>query len=255
MERLVFFGAIAIGICLAAGSLRANDAFESKTFSSENGGSLLYRIHSPEGLKNGQTGPLVFFFHGAGERGSDNENQLKHGALEILAYAESNDIPVTIVAPQCPKDKQWVDTPWGDLSHKMSKVPSASMRMAMELLDEVIKTQPVDKKRIYVTGLSMGGFGTWDIIQRQSKLFAAAMPVCGGGDPAFAKKLKKLPIWVFHGDSDSVVKTQRSRDMVAALRKKRAHPLYTEYKNTKHNAWTPTYSDETVLKWLFEQRK
>ena len=101
----------------------------------------------------------------------------------------------------------------------------------------------------------MGGFGTWDIIQRQSKLFAAAMPVCGGGDPAFAKKLKKLPIWVFHGDSDSVVKTQRSRDMVAALRKKRAHPLYTEYKNTKHNAWTPTYSDETVLKWLFEQRK
>jgi predicted peptidase len=129
------------------------------------------------------------------------------------------------------------------------------MRMAMELLDEIIESQPVDRKRIYVTGLSMGGFGTWDIIQRQPKVFAAAMPVCGGGDPAFAKKLKKLSLWAFHGDSDTVVKTQRSRDMIDAIRKKGGNPLYTEYKNTKHNAWEPTYSDNTVLNWLFEQRR
>jgi len=255
MNGSIRIGALAFAVCLWGVSLRGNEAFEAKSFSSPNGGSLLYRIHKADGLEGKATGPLVFFLHGAGERGSDNEKQLNHGVADILAYARADGIPVTIVAPQCPLGKQWVDTPWGDLSHKMDKEPSDSMRMAMELLDKIIESQPVDRKRIYVTGLSMGGFGTWDIIQRQPKVFAAAMPVCGGGDPAFAKKLKKMSLWAFHGDSDTVVKTQRSRDMIDAIRKKGGNPLYTEYKNTKHNAWEPTYSDNTVLNWLFEQRR
>ena len=101
----------------------------------------------------------------------------------------------------------------------------------------------------------MGGFGTWDIIQRLPDLFAAAIPVCGGGDAAQAEKIKDIPIWAFHGDKDTVVKTVRSRDMIAAIKKAGGNPQYTEYKGVAHDSWTQTYSDKNVLRWLFMQKK
>lgn len=255
MKCAMKIGQFLVGLCLLAGTLRANDAFEARVFESEGDGSLLYRIHIPEGASADKTVPLVLFFHGAGERGSDNLNQLKHGMTELQAYTASRKQPAVIIAPQCPAGKQWVDTPWGDLEHSMPKEPSESMALAMELLDSIVAERWIDKRRIYVTGLSMGGFATWDIIQRRPRFFAAAMPVCGGGDAARARKLTKLPIWVFHGDSDSVVKTKRSRDIVAAIRAKGGNPIYTEYPDTKHNAWTPTYTDDKIFDWLFSQSK
>ena len=141
------------------------------------------------------------------------------------------------------------------LSHVMPATPSAPMRLTLEWLNECIKTLPVDEKRIYVTGASMGGFGTWDIIQRQPTLFAAAMPVCGGGDTALAPQIKQIPIWAFHGGNDDAVKTSRSRDMIEALKKAGGTPRYTEYPGVRHDAWTPTYANPAVLKWLFDQSK
>ncbi|MDB4703992.1 prolyl oligopeptidase family serine peptidase, partial [Akkermansiaceae bacterium] len=142
-----------------------------------------------------------------------------------------------------------------DLSHKMPIEPSNSMQLTIELLNESIKKLPVDKKRIYVTGLSMGGFGTWDIVQRMPKIFAAAMPVCGGGDAELASEIKTVPIWVFHGGSDNVVKTKRSQDMVTALEKVGSKVKYTEYEGVGHNSWDRTYRDENALRWLFHQKK
>ncbi len=238
-----------------ASAVEAQEDFEAKTFESKDGGKLLYREFASPG-EDSETGvPLVIFFHGAGERGSDNTAQLKHSVGDIAAYLESSGQAGIVVAPQCPEGKQWVDTPWGDWSHTMPLDPSESMRLAIELIDSIVATRPVDPKRIYVTGLSMGGFATWDIVQRRPLFFAAAIPVCGGGDTAEARKLSGLPIWVTHGDRDTVVQTQRSRDMVAALREAGGRPIYTEFEDTGHNAWAPTYSNRAILDWLFSQSK
>jgi|SRR5882757_6340983 len=129
------------------------------------------------------------------------------------------------------------------------------MGLAMKLLDKSIAENPVDTKRIYVTGLSMGGFATWEILQREPGKFAAAIPVCGGGDPAFVGKLAKVPIWIFHGSADGTVPPKRSRDMVAALTTVGGHPVYTEYTGAGHDVWGQTYSDIKVWDWLFSYER
>ncbi|MDX9979966.1 MAG: PHB depolymerase family esterase [Lentisphaeria bacterium] len=240
---------------LLAISLTAEEAFEAKVHTSAEGKSLNYRIHLPANMDAAKRYPLVLFFHGAGERGTENTRQLIHGARDFLAFSAKTNTPAIIVAPQCPPNEQWVNTPWSDLSHTMPPEPSEVMRLTIGLLRECIQTLPVDSRRVYVTGLSIGGFGTWDIIQRHPEIFAAAMPICGGGDTALAPKLAKLPIWVFHGDNDTVVKTVRSRDMVAAIEKAGGKPRYTEYPGVGHNAWSPTYGNGEVLAWLFSQKK
>lgn len=240
--------------CFTASLGTATD-FDAKIFKSAKGKFLNYRIHLPEKLDPKKEYPFVLFFHGAGERGSDNKKQLIHGVKDLLAYSKRKNVPSIIVAPQCLAGEQWVNTPWGDLSHKMPVEPSDSMQLTIELLRESIKTLPVDKKRIYVTGLSMGGFGTWDILQRMPNIFAAAIPVCGGGDTEMANAIKTVPLWVFHGGSDNAVKTKRSQDMVAALRKVGGKVKYTEYRGVGHNSWDRTYRDENALAWLFHQSK
>lgn len=129
------------------------------------------------------------------------------------------------------------------------------MRMAMELLDKIMADKHIDKNRIYVTGLSMGGFATWEILQRESAKFAAAMPVCGGADLRYANQMLNLPLWVFHGDADATVPVKRSRDMVAAINSAGGHAKYTEYPGVGHDAWRKTYSDPAVWDWLFSEIK
>ncbi|PXA03055.1 phospholipase [Coraliomargarita sinensis] len=236
-------------------AMGAEEHFEAKVYASSGEASLNYRIHLPGKMDNSKSYPLVLFFHGAGERGSDNLKQLVHGAKDILGYLKENDEPAIIVAPQCPAGEKWVNTPWGADSHIMPDKPSASMRLVVELLREVRKTYPVDASRIYVTGLSMGGYATWDIIQRMPETFAAAMPVCGGGDTALAETIRNIPIWVFHGGADTVVKAQRSRDMVAALERVGGKVRYTEYEGVGHNSWDRAYRDDEALSWLFGQTR
>ena len=200
--------------------------------------------------------PLVLFLHGAGERGTSNGAQLVHGVGSILQYAKRKGQPLILLAPQCPTGQQWVDTPWGITEHPIKPQPSASLALVFELLDAKLAEFPeIDRDRVYVTGISMGGYGTWDVISRRAKDFAAAIPVCGGGDPAVAERFAKLPIWAFHGDADGVVPVKNTRQLVAELWKLNGKIRYREYPGMGHNVWTKTYADDTVLDWLFSQRR
>ena len=127
--------------------------------------------------------------------------------------------------------------------------------MTLLLIETLLKEQPIDPKRIYITGLSMGGYGTWDLMVRRPELFAAAAPVCGGADEATAEKIKHIPVWAFHGAKDTAVKPQRSRNMIEALKKAGASPKYTEYADVGHDSWNPAYKDPEFYKWLFAQSK
>jgi predicted peptidase len=129
------------------------------------------------------------------------------------------------------------------------------MQSVKELMDDMVENAGIDTSRIYITGLSMGGYGTWDAIARYPNFFGAAAPVCGGGDPKLVKQYAKLPIWCFHGEADSVVKVIRSREMVEALQQVGSSIKYTEYPGVQHDSWTATYSNPEFYEWLFAQRK
>ncbi len=229
------------------------DAGEAREFKEAGGRKLLYRLYKPAAYDAKQKYPLVLFLHGAGERGDDNQAQVKHGVRFFLQNQAKN--PCFIVAPQCPGKFQWVDTPWGNLQHTMPAQPTEPMQLTIALLGALEKEFPaVDAKRLYVTGLSMGGFGTWDLITRLPKRFAAAVPICGGADDGKAALIAKVPAWVFHGGADDVVKTVRSRNIVAALKAARGTPKYTEYPGMGHFSWDQAYGEPELMPWLFAQK-
>jgi predicted peptidase len=234
-------------------------AFEKRTFTGTAGKELRYRLLKPEGYESAseKTYPLVIFLHGAGERGDDNEKQLVHGAKEFAKPETRQKHPCFVIAPQCPAGTSWakIDRRGNDLAVVPSTEPTETMGLVMELIDAINKEFRIDPKRIYLTGLSMGGFGTWDLLARQPERFAAAIPICGGGLEENAPALAKLPLWVFHGAVDPVVKPQLSRRMVEALWKAGGHPGYTEYPGVAHDSWTATYRDPYVLEWLFRQHR
>jgi len=226
-------------------------AFEFKAL--EAGGHILpYRFYRPPRLEPGRVYPLVLFFHGAGERGVDNRIQFLRFA-SVPHFWEKH--PCFIVAPLCPRESVWVQTGFSDPSHTMKASPPWPMKMAMDLLDKMLKGRPVDTNRVHLTGLSMGGFATWDLLQREAAKFAAATPICGGADLAFAPRLSKIPVWVFHGDADRTVPPKRSRDIVGALIAAGGHPKYTEYPGVGHDAWGQTYANMAVWDWLFAKSK
>jgi predicted peptidase len=240
---------------LFAGFACAADEFAAKTFTTEQG-VLPYRILEPATIKPGTKYPLVIFLHGAGERGTDNANQLVHGSALFLAAQNREKFPAFVVFPQCPGDKRWVEVDWGDpVPHTQPKDPSVPMALLLELVPSLVKSLPVDPSRVYVMGLSMGGFGTWDIIARHPEWFAAAVPICGGAADATAPRLTKLPIWAFHGAQDTTVKVVRSRSMIEALQKAGGQPKYTEFPGVQHNAWDPTFAEPELLPWMFAQQR
>jgi len=226
-----------------------------EVFKAPSGETLNYRLYLPKNIPADKKLPLVLFLHGAGERGTNNVSQLKHGVMSIIRYGSDSNNPAILLVPQCPDNQQWVNVPWGAKSHTMPPEPSLPMRLALALLREKMASLPVDPARVYVTGVSMGGYGTWDAVQREPSLFAAAMPVCGGGDTACAPALKGIPIWTFHGDKDGAVPVERSRDMFQALTACGGKVQYREYPGAGHDVWTRTYSDPSVLAWLFAQRR
>lgn len=224
-------------------------------FTGSDGTNLLYRWSAPATPKPGEKYPLVILLHGAGERGTNNVSQLFWGATPVLSYMKKNSIEGYFLAAQVPRGKLWVDTPWGNTSHRMNNSPSHTMKLLFELADKVVAEHQVDKSRIYVTGISMGGYGTWDAVQRRPDFFAAAMPICGGGDTHLAWKIRDTPIWAWHGDKDTVVPFSRSREMVAALWAVDGKIRYTEVPDCGHDSWKPAYASEETLKWLFSQRR
>ncbi len=214
-----------------------------------------YRLHIPEKTDSGKVYPLILYLHGSGERGRDNEITLNNGVLNFVAQEYITIFPSFILVPQCPADYRWVEVHWALPSHIMPENISLPLFHTMNLLDEIIKTHPVDTDRLYVTGLSMGGFGTWDLISRYPDKFAAAVPVCGGGDTAKAKLLTKIPVWAFHGELDKVVIPERSLQMVHAINSYGGNARLTLYQQVEHNSWIQAYSDPQMIYWLFSQTK
>jgi hypothetical protein len=152
-------------------------------------------------------------------------------------------------------DSRWASMDWSAKKGAAGKEPSTPMRLTLEVLAGLQKEFNLDDNRLYITGLSMGGYGTWDVIWRHPHLFAAAVPVCGGADESKAPLIKDLPIWCFHGGADPVVPTERSRNMIAALKAAGGHPKYTEYPGVGHNSWDRAYSEPELPKWLFSQKR
>ena len=200
---------------------------------------IKYLLHLPKGYETSKKGwPLVLFLHGAGERGDDLKKVSRHGLPKMLK--NGMDLPCIVVSPQCSKHSWWTHP--------------GEQAALIALLDEIEKTHRVDKSRVYLTGLSMGGFGSWMLASDYPDRFAAVAPVCGGGDPSKAAKLKNTPIWVFHGARDFIVPKSKSETMVKAIKKAGGNPKYTLYPKAGHDAWSPTYANPDFYKWMLAQK-
>lgn len=229
--------------------------FDKKVYTSPKGHTLLYRILMPD-YNLSRKYPLVIFLHGSGERGHDNTAQLKWGVMQFATDKAMAEHPAIVVAPQCPKNQTWANLNFTrDGKVNWSENPTEPMKLVLELIHRLMKTLPVDKTRIYITGLSMGGFGTYDAITREPHLFAAAVPVCGAGDTSKAKLFASVPLWIFHGADDPVVPVHFSYDMAGALINAGAHPGLTIYPGVGHFSWVAAYSNPLMMSWLFDQRK
>jgi predicted peptidase len=229
--------------------------YEPREFVGKSGNPLKYRLIKPVDYKFGKKYSLILFLHGAGERGDDNAATLRHGAKDLANPQTRAKYPAYVVIPQCPTGKKWSEVDWSKESSELPQDPSDPMQSIKELIDDMVENAGVDRNRIYITGLSMGGYGTWDAIARYPGFFAAAAPICGGGDPKTVGKFKSLPIWCFHGAKDPVVKVVRSREMIEALQKVGSNVKYTEYPDAQHDSWTQTYSNPELLDWMFAQRR
>lgn len=258
MLKLLLVGCLFSSLVLfVTGVSAAKDELplDKAVYEDATGKRLPYRLLKPLDIEAGNTYPLVVFLHGAGERGNDNEKQLVHGVPQFAAKETREKYPCFLIAPQCPVEQKWVEVDWGARTHSQPKEMGDAGRMVLELIAQTMKDKPIDSKRVYITGLSMGGYGTWDLIARKPDLFAAGAPVCGGADESTAKKIKDMPIWVFHGGKDGVVKPARSRNMVEALKQAGGKPKYTEYPEVGHNSWVNAYKDPEFYKWLFTQKR
>lgn len=204
---------------------------------------------------------FILFLHGAGERGIDNEAHLKVGLPNLVNSLKKVGLKnFVVLAPQCPLNERWVDVDWSTISHVMKKNPHWPMELVLSLMDSITGSNTnFDTTRFYVTGLSMGGYGTWEVLQRRPEVFAAAIPICGGGDKLLGRSLVKIPIWMFHGTKDKAVPVVRTTDMYTSIKKELgSYPLkakMTIYENKGHLIWNETYDNQEVIKWFITQRK
>jgi predicted peptidase len=251
-----------------AGDLRANPVidpgdFVARVYTAPDGKTLPYRLLIPADYdKDKDTKyPVVFFLHGAGDRGTDNLLQLEL-VVRIFDKPENRvKYPCFVIVPQCPLVpwQQWNDMIWGAPSGVRSAEPSGPMKLALKILDGVMAEFNTDPDRLYVTGMSMGGYGTWDCITRFPERFAAAVPMCGGGDEkTVTPEVAKVPVWAFHAADDSAIPVTRSRHMIQAMIQAGGHPHYTQYDaklKLGHACWDKAYSEPDLLPWLFAQRR
>ena len=237
--------------------INVNKSFKQKTFTANDGTTLPYRIFIPKDYDESISYPVTLFLHGAGERGNDNTSHLKNVVQKLFNDKSSPFYQCIVVCPQCPANNQWVDTPWANGNYRTSKIPvSNELTAALELLDSLLETYSINPDRQYVMGISMGGFGTWDLIMRNPDRFAAAIPICGGADPLVAQKLINMPIWTFHDSTDPTVPVNGTRDMVSALEEKGAkYVTYTETAKYGHLVWDSVVDTDGLFEWLFAQRK
>jgi predicted peptidase len=254
-----------IGLLLISLLITSAFAQDLLKFKKENfvkgGDTLKFRILYPENFDATKKYPLVFFLHGAGERGNDNEKQLTHGSKLFLADNFRKDHPSIVIFPQCPESSYWsnveIETVTGKRFFNFLKggTPTKAMELLLGLTDEMENKPFTDKAKIYVGGLSMGGMGTFELLRRKSKTFAAAFPICGGDHIANVKKYKKVPLWIFHGGLDDVVNPQLSYGVYHALKELGHTPKFTVYPKANHNSWDATFAEPGLLEWVFSHQK
>lgn len=232
------------------------ERFIRRIFINDKGDTLRYRVVFPDYNKLRKF-PMVIFLHGAGARGNNNESQLEDGVMNFATDQALSMYSAITIAPQCPEDEGWANFEPGAKAGEMylRATPSKPMELLHQLIRQLIKDEPVDSNRIYITGLSLGGYGTFDAISRYPGLFAAAVPVCGGGDTAKVAEFAHIPIWIFHGSEDPLVDPHLSIDMVNALVRAHAHPGFTLYPASGHFSWLAAYSSPLLLEWMFRQHK
>ena len=194
-----------------------------------------YLLALPKDYTQQKSWPLVLFLHGAGERGDELKLVKKHGPPKLIDNGKA--FPFIVVSPQCPKDVWWEPI---ELT---------------ALLDEIIKNNNIDEDRIYLTGLSMGGFGTWRLAAHSPDRFAAIAPICGGGEPYWTRRFPHLPTWAFHGAKDRVVPLERSQEMIDAVKKNGGLPKLTVYPEAGHDSWKETYNNPQLYEWLLAQKR
>jgi len=236
-----------------------NRSAEAKIFTDSTGYDLPYRIYVPADYSEDYAYPLVLFLHGAGERGYDNEAQLKHTIMHPFTDKSCPIYQSIVIVPQCPTYDGWVHTNWdlGSYSIEKAKIAGA-MTAVVELLDSIMEEYSINADRQYVLGLSMGGYGTWDLLARFPDRFAAAIPICGGGDPSKAAELTDIPIHVFHDAGDGSVPVEASREMVDAILAAGGEKIiYTETEGNGHEVWDAAIYEGnlSVIYWMFEQRR
>lgn len=216
--------------------------------------TLMFRLSLPSDNNLNGTYPVLLFFHGAGERGNDNTSQMSY-ISELIETEEFKSKSCIAIIPQCPLNSIWVDADWTQSKSVFKDNPENSMMLTFNLLDYIIKNYSADTNRMYVMGISMGGFATWDIITRYPGKFAAAVPICGGGDETKAERIGNTPVWAFHGSKDKLVNVSRTRNMVNTLKTLNNYVKYTEYNNVGHNAWTFALKEKDLVEWLFSKSR
>ena len=227
--------------------------YEKEKFVYEND-TLNYRILKPLNYNPNKQYPVHLFLHGSGERGNDNSSQLTHGGKLFLKKENREKYNSWVIFPQCSENDRWPSLSsdqWNNsFDNKISK-PNKSLGLVIRLMDEFIEKTQVDKHRIYVSGLSMGVMGTFEILFRRPNMFAAATPICGNGIPQLAKLYSnKVPVWIFHGSDDNVVSPKYSLAMAKAIIEAGGSPRMTLYENTGHGSWNNAFAEKDFLKWI-----
>jgi predicted peptidase len=248
-----------INICLFAFVLSVQAQFISASFMRK-GKTLPYQVMFPEGYDSKRAYPLLLFLHGAGERGNDNQMQLTHGK-QFLTDNFFAKYPAIVIAPQCPQDSYWANVERhqvGDgitFDFNTGEDKTDAMQLVTLLLANWLHSGKIDRTRVYVGGLSMGGMGTLELLWRMPNTFAAAFAICGGTN------LDKLPVyaantavWLFHGDADSVVPVGNSRSITRQLEKLAGEVRYTEYKGVNHNSWDSVFVEKDLPSWIFSHQ-
>ncbi|KAF2959219.1 MULTISPECIES: prolyl oligopeptidase family serine peptidase [unclassified Thermotoga] len=239
------------------------DDFLAFTFKDpETGVEIPYRLFVPKDVNPDRKYPLVVFLHGAGERGTDNYLQVagNRGAVVWAQPRYQVVHPCFVLAPQCPPNSSW-STLFTDRKNPFN--PEKPLLAVIKIIRKLLDEYNIDENRIYITGLSMGGYGTWSAIMNFPELFAAAIPICGGGDVSKVERIKDIPIWVFHAEDDPVVPVENSRVLVKKLAEIGGKVRYTEYEKgfmekhgwDPHGSWIPAYESQEVVEWLFEQSR
>jgi len=248
-------GTMLLGPAAEAAEVDPLAVMEARHFAASNSIRLPYRLLKPATAAPNTSYPLVLFLHGAGGRGDNNRGQIADQPVACRRLVNEplrSQFPCYLLAPQCPNNRVWAD--WTIPGERLTG-PTPALVAVLELVAAVRREFPIDAHRIYVTGLSMGGLGTFVLLAAQPDLFAAAAPVCGGGNPSYAARFAKVPLWAFHGADDTVVPARRSREMIAGMKAAGGSPKYTEYPKTGHDSWHKAYWEDGLYKWLFGCRR